>query len=297
MSGGGTEGRRRPGSAVGEARGAGGGAPSIRRRSVLGGAALGITSSFLPAATAAASGPTPDVDSAPSYATGSGPLLYWGPFDTTGVNTSGSTAEEGWGGSSGDVSVTGLHRRYGNEDTTSTVAPVNGDQAILSAWSMENEGAFEALSTSGGVDDITRGISWELRNPSESGRTVEVASLVHYRVRNAGTTSGSLRLAFYSNGLRRTVELAHDVTRHIVIPLGEQSVAPDATLRVVAFPYATATTRELQFIRYDSAIGNESGALVPLDPVADAIQTDVIGEAGITSNERSYTAAFIGRVL
>ena len=294
MSGEGTEGRRRPESAVGDAQGSGGGAPSIRRRSVLGGAALGITTSVLPAATAAASGPTPDGSSAPSYATGSGPLLSWEPFDTTGINISGSNADEGWGGSNGGVS--GLHRRFGGDDRTSTVTAIDGDESALSAWSMSNAGALEALSTSGEeVDDITRGIRWQLTNDSE--QTVEVASLVLYRVRNAGATSGPLRLAFYSNGLRRTVELAHDVTRHIVIPLGAQSVAAGATLAVTAFPYATATTRELQLIRYDSTTGNEGGALVPLDPVADAIQTDVIGKADTSSNERAYTAAFIGRVL
>jgi hypothetical protein len=94
--------------------------------------------------------------------------------------------------------------------------------------------------------------------------------------------------------LRRTAAFDHNITRHLVVTLGDGSgvtLAQNASLTVRAFPYSTPTAREVRIIQYDSTDGNPLGGLTTFD----SVQTDVVGLPTGPDNTGDHVSAFIGK--
>jgi hypothetical protein len=273
--------------------------PVVARRGVLIGGGLGVASLVLPSAMAAASVPTVEpTGGAFSYPTGSGVVLHWRAFDTIATPT-------GVAGT-GITDVSGTHGRGGTGSGTNDDPRVaaNGkfgdDPAHTSLWGIQsttNELTLDGASASPHLE-------WTIQNASASSLTV--STLVLYRLGNRPRVNaeGVLNLAFYvstsagfaSPVLRRTAAFAHNVTRHLVVTLGDGSgvtLAQNASLTVRAFPYSTPTERQIRLIQYDSTDGNDEGTLKRLTTF-DSVRTDVVGLPTGDGNTGNHVSAFIG---
>lgn len=272
--------------------------PVVRRRSLLAGAALGITTTALPRAAMAASPGTLEPSGAFTYEGGSQVLLSWTGYDSTGTASQAGTPRN-------SNPVSGVVERGGTSGgVTARAGSSSGDS--FTEWTMQNAG--DELTVSG--DDLSASphLRWTVTNTSTTN-SLEVSSLVLYRLRNLAASinnPGELRLAFYVSTaadfgtpvLRRTISMANDITRHVVIQLGlsgANAVSPSGTAVVRAFPYRTSTQRQVRFRQYNSSDGNVDGVLRPLIAGPDDIQTSIVGTTFTTAGD--HTAAFIGRSL
>lgn len=269
--------------------------PLVRRRSLLAGAAVGITTSALPRAAMAASPGTLEPSGSFTYPADSEVLLYW-----TGFDTSSSTSQAGTAANS--TSASGLHQSGGTNDGTTTVS-AGGGGLTYAAWSIQNPDNELSITDA----PVSPHLEWTITNTGSG--TLEVSSLVLYRVRNlANGTAGDLRLAFYvstaagfaSPTLRRTISLSDNLTRHIVVQLGltgDSTLANNETATVRAFPYRTSTSRDVRVIQHGS---NDGDPLTPLIAGPDDIQNTIVGYRSTlfgTPDTGDHTAAFVGRSL
>lgn len=268
--------------------------PIVRRRSLLAGAAVGITTTALPRAAMAASPGTLEPSGAFTYPGDSEVLLYWTGFDSTSTPSQSGTAAN-------STSATGTHQRGGTNDGTTAVSAGGG--GTFTAWSIQNPDNELSVTDA----PVSPHLEWTIENTGSG--TLEVSSLVLYRVRNlANSTDGDLRLAFYvsttagfaSPTLRRTISLGHNLTRHIAVQLGltgGSTLANGETAPVRAFPYRTSTSRDVRLIQHNS---NDGDPLTALIAGPDDIQNSIVGYRSTsfgTPDTGDHTAAFIGRSL
>lgn len=256
--------------------------PRLARRGLLQLSGLGVTSTLLPSASAAAS----IVETQPAafaYGGSDTTVAVWEPYD--------SAAAASLDASSKAAGIATATLRLGG--TTNSLGNLNPVDPEISGQDDVTGAAVLSLRNSSSTLDLADSPYLEFELDIASG-TLTLATLVLYSIRSMD--SPGVRLAAYvsTDGwatatLRRTLAVSSDLSpsqRHVVVNLGlsEQTFGADDTVAVRLYPYATSAASELRLARFDS----------DPDPVAhtdvDTIQPSVVG----TLAGSNRMAAFIG---
>lgn len=262
--------------------------PRLARRGLLQLSGLGVTSTLLPSASAAASIPETQPQ-AFSYGGTETPVAVWEPYD--------SAAASSLAASSKANGIREATLRLGG--TTNSLDNANlGDPEISGRDGLFNGGVFRSavfsLRNSSSTLDLADSPYLEFLLDVESG-SLTLATLVLYSIRSLDSPGVKLAAYVSTDGwatatLRRTLgvssALAPASQRHVVVNLGlsDRTFGQDETVAVRLYPYATAAASELRLAGFDS----------DPDPVAhtavDTIRQDVVG----TLSGSNRMAAFVG---